>query len=692
LLCACSDEEAPGAHPSQTVVEKTVVVVLPMQNGLQPHWEKVFTLFSANLQRAFSAQPQAVKLHFEFHDEDTEDLAALATSLVARDDVYAVIGGLYSANAKTLASTLCRSEVTFLTLATTEELVRAYSSTGQIWAMTETDITQCEVLLSKVVNYGGNSVALIANGEDLYGKTFLDWFGFQARELGLTAKGLFEYDAANLADVAKRAAQSEADYVVCAPSAVDDIGVVLRAFASTPHAPRLLFSDMSYGADVIARLGAEVEGLEGVCFGADPETGFDVSFQTFFGTEPTVGAAQAYDAALLLAYADWYQTFHPDVSLRDALRQIVSGRDFNMGSWTAEDMMQAVSALAQGGSPYVRGASGSLDFDSRVFTNVLCTVYYTYKIYNGRYIVLDYNTADGGNRTDATLAGWNWKASHGQDFDDVADADYAPHTRTKALLVAASSSWTNYRHQADVLSIYQLLKQGGFTDDDILLVMADDIARNPQNPEPGVVRTSPAGENLYSDVHTDYLLSQLSAADICNILAGRATAATPQVLHGDENTNLFVFWSGHGAAGLLNWGESEIISASTLQKALDTRANDGSYRKLCMFTEACFSGSLFDAYAGQPGMLFFTAAGMDETSKTDSFNADLGVWMTNRFTASFVEAVRSDPAISFSELYSRLFINTVGSHVMVYNATQFGNMHRNSIREFIAEPAREAEQ
>lgn len=71
---------------------------------------------------------------------------------------------------------------------------------------------------------------------------------------------------------------------------------------------------------------------------------------------------------------------------------MVSGDDFNMGSWMGEDMRNVVDAMARGDKPEIRGASGALNFDSKVFTNVLATVYYNYKLYGGRYIILDYNT------------------------------------------------------------------------------------------------------------------------------------------------------------------------------------------------------------------------------------------------------------------------------------------------------------
>lgn len=102
-----------------------------------------------------------------------------------------------------------------------------------------------------------------------------------------------------------------------------------------------------------------------------------------------------------------------------------------------------------------------------------------------------------------------------------------------------------------------------------------------------------------------------------------------------------------------------------------------------MFVESCFSGGVIEECIGYPGMIFYTAANPDETSKADVFNTDLGVWMSNRFTSTLLESLTSKPEISMRDLYNRLFINTVGSHVMVYNAENYGNLYTSDMNEFI---------
>lgn len=598
LLCliglwSCSDDESSMSYGDKQWTEKTVAVVLPMEKGLAVHWERTLGMFATNFERAFKNHETGIRLKFEYYDEANADMQELARSLAFNDEVYAVIGGLYSSNAAILAAELTLVGKTFFTLATTEQLVRAYASTGYLWAMTETDITQCEVLLSKVINYGGKSVALLAKDNDNYGQTFIDWFAFQARELGLKNMGSYAYTPDNIADVSCQAMQSGAEYVICIPSEIEEMGPMLEAHKTQSlngqSVPRMLFSDTAYGADVLKIHGDAAEGIEGVAFGADPESGFDVSYRTFFNATPTLGESQLHDAAMLIGYAAWHQQFNPELSLQKSLRAVVSGEDLNMGSWTGEDMGLVVDALAAGKSPYVRGASGHLRFDAKVFTNVLATTYYNFKVYNGQYIILDYNTSDGGNRTDATLAGWNWKASQMQNFNNSGEFDYPVHTGNWALLVASSKEWANYRHQADVLAIYQQLKQAGYTDDRIILIAEDDIADNVSNPNKGVVQVTIGGNNVYEQVEIDYRMSELQAKDILAILSGEKSERLPIVIESTANDNVFVFWSGHGVPGALCWNDDAYgIMGDQLDETFHRMREKRSYRKLLMMVEACF--------------------------------------------------------------------------------------------------------
>lgn len=665
-----------------------VAVVLPMEGGLDHHWKQTLTLFSENFLQSFRNQPKGIRLQFEFYDETTSDLNDLSYTLAHRDDITAVIGGQYSGDAQVMASILQPLHKTFFTIATTEELVRSHSSGGYLWAMTETDITQCEMLLSKAVYYGGESVSLLVNDNNGYGKTFTDWFAFQASELGLSIKGIYRYDDNSLKAISAEAAASGADFVICVPYETADIVPMLDAFEDKAVAdgvvPRTLFSDTAFGSNIISLLGNKGEGLEGISFGSDPESGFDISYETYFGEQPALGEAQIYDAAMMIGYASFLSLLNPNLDLKESLRKIVDGRDLQRGSWMAEDMRNVIDELACGKSPNIRGASGSLDFDSKVYTNVLQTTYYHFKIYEGRFIFLDFLTTDGSKRSDATLASWNWNKGNVQDFEETSERTYPTLDQKWALLVAASTGWKNYRHQADVLAMYQILKKQGFSDDRIILIMEDDIAFNTINPFKGEIRVTPGGDNLYNGLIIDYNVSNLTPSDIQDILCGKRSEHLPHVINADENDNVLIFWSGHGNRGEFCWGNrNDAYTDILVKETLTQMAEQKLFRKLLFLAETCYSGSVASVCQGIPGALFITAANEYETSKADVYNEEMGIWMTNRFTSTLQEQIAINPSISLRDLYYKLFINTVGSHVKVYNAPSFGNVYKQSMSEFL---------
>ena len=173
----------------------------------------------------------------------------------------------------------------------------------------------------------------------------------------------------------------------------------------------------------------------------------------------------------------------------------------------------------------------------------------------------------------------------------VSNITYPEHKDNYAVVVAGSSGWSNYRHQADVLAMYHALKAQGFDDDHIILIMEDDIAHHPKNKYPGVMKILSDGDNLYEGVKADYQMSKLYSSDLHNIMTGVKTARTPIVLEATENDNVFVFWSGHGEYKSLIYNERE-FTASEVRKMLETMHEEKKYRKLFFVMETCFSGSV----------------------------------------------------------------------------------------------------
>lgn len=687
-FCGCADDiEAPTSPQSKQEVH-TVAVIMPMSHGLDKHWKRTLSFLNRNMDIAFKGQEKAIKLRYELYDEDKEDMSRLADSLAKRKDIEAVVGCLYSDHAVEMITKLADAEKTFLTVSTSADLTRGNTQHGYLWSMVETDITQCEVLLSKALDYGAKRVSLLTLENNSYSQTFVDWFSFQAGELGLEVTGIHLYNEQNVTEVSQRACDEETDYIICVPATVEEVQWICEAFqkydATHPFSPKKLFGDTAYGSDVINKYAKYVEGIEGVTFGADPESGFEVSYKTFFRDELSLGESQIYDACMMLYYGFWYQLIHANqsLSLKESLRAVVDGRDNNHYGWMGEDMRFVIESFANGRHPNITGASGSLDFDQDVYTSVLESTYANFMVYNGRYVTLGYNKSNGGRRSDRTLAGWNWKKNQIQDFSDETDIRYPALQDKWALLVASSKDWKNYRHQADILSVYQMIRERGYPDDHIILIMEDDLAQNPKNPFKGEVKTDLAESNLYQNFDIDYKMSDLTPTDIMNILSGKKNSRTPIVIESTDKDNILIFWSGHGTQAELCWGDEFMgVRKDMIGNTLRQMAKEKKYRKMLFLIEACYSGSIVKDIL-IPGALFITAANDKDTSKADNFSNQLGVWMTNRFTYGLREQLETDMSVPLRDLYYRLFINTIGSHVMVYNTANFGNIHMNNISEF----------
>lgn len=262
--------------------------------------------------------------------------------------------------------------------------------------------------------------------------------------------------------------------------------------------------------------------------------------------------------------------------------------------------------------------------------------------------ILPFNPAASLNPTLFAVTVWKTETAIQDLIDSIdfyydPDIDYPDEIHEKqAVLIAAStnnSNLLNYRHQADTLNIYQILKSNGYDDDHIILIIADDITNRLSN-KSSEVRVSPNGENLYHDITIDYNLKDISSSDLCDILIGNqsenlkvaANSEKPPGLTGDSETDIFIFWSGHGSNinddetnGYLSWGGKE------------------------------------KAFA-------------------DSYNSSLRTYMTNRFTHNFLENYSRD--ISFKDLYEKTAKATTGSHVQILNTKFYGQLSLEYPAEF----------
>ncbi len=710
LLSACGREPDKIVYYSkiQTTSYKIAVVLPRERDGeYQTRLENMVSYALSNMRKAQKyiaemGDSLAVDLDVEWYDEDVVPMDSLAAALVAREDLLLAVGPLRNENVDIMATAFKDSGKPLIVPgAGSENIIRRYAVTQSgdkaekpfLWSLCETDVSQSEALLAKAWESGAKSVALLTP-DDEYGQTFLEWVPFLATEMDmkLSTANIFQYTD-DLASSAELAMRSGADCLICAVNSAKDAELILMARNRMGDgAPRLLFSNGALSAYLL-ELGDLAEGAEGVAPYADPSTGFQISYEERFGHSPAGAEAQVYDAILLSGITAFIMNHSKEkTNANEIIRQITSQGDESLPIWD-ELGLRSLMTILYGGGDYVKlvGASGTLRFDSEACTSLIQSTYVHWTVYNNKFLTLDYMSTDGSNRTTPTMASWNWKARMVEDIEDRdSPVQYKPLEDSYALLVQGSSGWINYRHQADVLNVYQMLRANGWDDDHIILAISDELAYNSKNTFKGKISCSTYSENLYEGAVIDYSTDTLSISDIRDIMMGNSSSHLPKVLNTSDRTNVLVFWSGHGclkqfskANGFVWRHDGVVFSEADFRETLEQMHSEQRYRKMLMLLEPCYSRNMARQTQGIPGILAIASAGEAESSFADFHSAELHIWMSDRFSNNLVTTLSAKPDQTYKELYEYLYTHTLGSHVYVENSDMFGNLCKATLGEFI---------
>nr|XP_012568856.1 vacuolar-processing enzyme-like isoform X2 [Cicer arietinum] len=256
-----------------------------------------------------------------------------------------------------------------------------------------------------------------------------------------------------------------------------------------------------------------------------------------------------------------------------------------------------------------------------------------------------------------------------------------------ALLVAGSNGYANYRHQADICHAYQILKKGGLKDENIIVMMYNDIAYNEENPMPGIIYNNPNGPDVYFGVPHDFTYINVNANNFYAVLSGNKSALTGvdhvKVLNTKSNDTIFIYMSGHAMpdSGQI-WGD-DLVNA--LKKKHDALA----YKKMVIYIESCYSGSMFEGILPNNINIYATTA---SNAHEDSYGFYCPDYSSNSppffttclgdlYSISWMED--SDKSNRTNETLHQQYLNVRNrtaksdpeamSHVMVYGDLVLGN-------------------
>ena len=169
-----------------------------------------------------------------------------------------------------------------------------------------------------------------------------------------------------------------------------------------------------------------------------------------------------------------------------------------------------------------------------------------------------------------------------------------------AVVISPSTSWANYRHQADAFAMYQTLRRHGYDDDHIVLIVEDNLANDERNVFPGKIfversdnpnETDPlVNDDVRKDAVVDYHFTDLQRDDLADIMLGRQSDRLPQVIHPTRTSDVLFFWSGHGGHGEGPlWGNEDARGFGIDRFKGIVSGMAGNYRRMMFSIETCFS-------------------------------------------------------------------------------------------------------
>lgn len=242
------------------------------------------------------------------------------------------------------------------------------------------------------------------------------------------------------------------------------------------------------------------------------------------------------------------------------------------------------------------------------------------------------------------------------------------HTNNWAVLVLTSRFWFNYRHMANVLSLYRTVKRLGIPDSQIILMLSDDIACNPRNAFPGSVFNNKNQElDLYGEsIEVDYRGYEVTVENFVRLLTDRWDPDHPRSkrLLTDENSNIFVYLTGHGGDQFLKFQDAEEIGAYDLANAFAQMHEKKRYNEIFFMIDTCQANTMYEKIYS-PNILAVGSSAFGESSYSHHSDMELGVAVIDRFTyytLQFLEKINAGAKTTMDKLFDLYTFENVHSN------------------------------
>lgn len=685
LMLVCVFPVSCGSSEKEGILK--IGVMMPLSGDRPLEWEKILDWQKELLNDEL--RDTGMEIELEYEDTFGEDVADLAREYARDPSIKVVIGPETSREAMQVIPEFIKTRTLLISPSATSDVIfRAFRGSGFFARTCQSDVAQTKAIFTILKQEGVKRFSLLYE-DTSYGKTYFDWAGFFAREMGLEMLGSASF-APGQEDVSGPVNQAlEGDpQCVIAAAFPRDAATIDKCMERSGSSAELFITDAGVSHSFIAEAGEAAEGVEGIAPSQDPGSGFTELYKEEFGEVPSAWAASLYDSLLLALYTSARNRVHGEKEeVDESFKEVVGGTGTKYGC----DPSQAAAAVKEiqgGGNPDVQGATGNLTYNRLVGIDPLQTFYCHWKVSDSeleQVSVLDSEKLDPAGVLEPGEPVSMTRASPelmGIDYEVKTDVDTEqPGGELWAVVVGTRSGLPEYQHQADALSIYRLLKQNGVSDDHIILMLPDDIAEDAGNMYRGTVINGEGGKDMRAHAVIDYSGEDVTARNLTRVLSGEDDGGLP-VLGSDNDSDVLVYISGDGKDGDISFDQSKPIPAGRLGSSTRRMHQKGLYGRLLYLLEMD-DGDEAARDLDSPGALFIAGTRSNESSTSANYDSNLGEWLANQFTYETVVCINSGSS-SIAAYFENVYGEIDGAHACILNQAEFGNIFNTNIMTFFS--------
>ena len=248
--------------------------------------------------------------------------------------------------------------------------------------------------------------------------------------------------------------------------------------------------------------------------------------------------------------------------------------------------------------------------------------------------------------------------------------------RNVALVLNAGKYFYNYRMEANLMHVRNMLIDMGFSPQDILVTKGDNIVCNANTVSCPSLRVKPGDEKhsiLAGNYEVDYSLRDNNPVKYLELLVGRyePRESNARKIERDEQTNFFFYSIGHGGDLYFKIQDTEVIFAQQVADYLKDPAQKLKYRESFLLSDSCAAGTLFSLSEGVRSTYMLGTSAWKQKSTSYDFDSIYTQPINDKFIHYYQELVypeiRKDRHVSIHSLKQKIDKTLLQSDLLTFN-------------------------